>query len=205
MHLRVIQLNECDGLTDTSLLHISLIKSLQQLHLEDCNTVTDVGLQSLFRGCPNLQFLSVLGDDFTEQGFRGLRSAPCAQNLVTIYLWLHSTELTHAFEVVMGEGLSCCQNLVTFSIHYYADVSFGDAGLALMCEGCPKLEDLTIMHGETLTIDGLMHAASMCPLLREINTVIFDGNDEDQEGFSRADLRKFKKQYPAVELTEVSY
>ena len=59
-----------------------------------------------------------------------------------------------------------------------------------------------LIHGETLTIDGLMHAASTCPLLRRIDVEILD---EDQERFSRADLRKFKKQYPAVKLIEVCY
>ena len=105
----------------------------------------------------------------------------------------------------MGESLACCHNLETFTLHYYADVSFGDAGLALMCEGCPKLKDLTLVHGETLTIDGLMHAASTCPLLHEIRVVIFGGDEEDLEGFTEADVEIFETRFPSVELHEDFY
>ena len=206
MHVRVIEFNECNGLTDTSLAHLSQIESLQELHLSDCQTVTDAGLTALFRGCPKLQFLSILGGDFSEQGFRGLRNALCSQNLVTIYLWFHNRSLTPEFDVVMGESLACCHNLVTFSIYYYGDVSFGDAGLALMCEGCPKLEDLTLIHGETLTMDGLMHAAATCPLLRDISAEIFvDEHEDDAEGFSEADIAKFETRFPAIKFQENFY
>ena len=203
--VQTISFNYCGGLTNTSFVHISQIQSLQELSFTDCDSVTDEGLQSLFRGCPNLRNLAISGEIFSEHGFIGLRNAPCAKNLNFIYLWFHNNELTPTFEVVMGESLACCQNLVTFSIHYYGVASFGDIGLALMCEGCQKLEDLTLAHGETLTMDGLIHAASMCPLLREIDVEIFDGDREDQEGFSRADLRKFKKQCPTVMLSEHFY
>ena len=201
MNVHKIHLQYCDGLTDTSLAHISRIQSLQELCFEDCNTVTDAGLGALFQGCPNLQFLSISGDDFSEQAFRGLRNAPWMQNLVTLYLWFNNGELTPEFDVVMGESLSCCHNLVTFSIHYYAR----DAGLALMCEGCPKLKDLTLIHGESLTMDGLMHAASTCPLLREIYVVIFGGDDDDIEGFSEDDVATFETRFPTVALQETFY
>ena len=207
VNVHTIALNYCH-LTNASIVHISKIHSVHDLSIQNCDGgdgVTDEGLQSLFRGCPNLRNISISGENFSEEGFRELRNASCAKSLTYIYLWFENNELTQAFEVVMGESLACCQNLVTFSVRYYGDASFGNVGLALMCEGCPKLEDLTLLHDETLTMDGLMHAASMCPLLREITVDIITGGDDSSEGFSRKDLRKFNKRFPNIKLQEDYY
>ena len=205
MHVRKITVYECSELTVTTFAHISRIESLQELSISNCDTVTDAGLTSLLRGCPNLRHFTIAGDGFSEQGFRGLKNAPCSQSLITIDVWFDNDSLTPALDVIIGKGLASCHNLETISIRtsFSEDASFGDAGLALMRKGCPKLKDLTLVHSETLTMAGLIRVASRCPLLGSISVDNFITNDEDDvEPFSKADIRRLKKRFPTIEFSE---
>ena len=98
----------------------------------------------------------------------------------------------------MGENLAYCHNLVEVNIIDDGYIGFGDAALALMCAGCSKLEDVSVNHGETLTINGLFHAASICPLLSKIILETDDGN----RAFSTRNLDIFAKRCPTITLRE---
>ena len=192
--LLTIRFLNCGCLTDASLAHISQIQSLQNLDLSNCKTVTDVGLHALFRGCPNLQSFSLTknyGVSISDQGFWGLRNALCSQSLVNIELRFcdRPVPFSPAFEVVLGESLACCHNLATVLIR---GGDFGDTGMALMCGGCLNLKSLALTQSESLTIDGLLLAASTCPLLREMEV----------KGVSTVVIRKFNERFPAVMLSD---
>ena len=191
-HLDEIYLDNCAGLTDACLEHIAKIQSLRELQLWGCYDITGAGLTALMRGCPNLCKLFFWGDCSAE-AFRGLKDAPFVQSLVEILISGYDEE-TDQFDVIIGEALSYCHNLVTITV---CNNNFGDVGLALMCAGCPKLEELEVKLSGNLTIEGLMHVAMKCPRLRKVDVDAFG----EEFRFSDDVVEMFNARFPAIELT----
>ena len=99
----------------------------------------------MIQGCQNQN-----GPIISVEGFRGLDS------LVEINI-REMQDVGDLFEMIIGEDLSCCHNLVKFEVTIS---DFGDVGLALMCSGCKKLKEFVVYLSEKLTIEGLMHVAT---------------------------------------------
>ena len=188
---------ECGGLTDAFFEHIVRIQSLQNLYFDQCKGITDAGLATLMRGCPNLRVLHFLEEDYhfhSAAVFRGLKDAPFVDSLVEINIYVDVIEdADEQFEVIIGEGLARCHNLVKVVV---VNDHFGDVGLALMCAGCPKLEELEVrlLARANITIEGLIHVATKCPHLRRCEAYPLDID------FSDAEVEMFKARFPAIEL-----
>ena len=188
-----IGLYDCDGLTDASLDHIARIQSLQHLALYNSLDGTDAGVAALMRGCPNLRVLHICDRTLISEGFRGLKDAPFVDSLVEITIADEIPVADEPFDVIIGEGLARCHNLVRVDV---SDDNFGDTGLALMCMGCPELEELTVRLSENLTIEGLMLVAAHCPRLRRCEVCEFG-----EFHFSDAEVEIFKARFPAIEFS----
>ena len=187
-----ITFDECSGLTDACFEHIAKIQSLQHLGFDSVDT--DAGIAALMRGCPNLRVLHICDRTFTSaEGFRGLKDAPFVDSLVDIDIAIGEMEdAGDLFDVIIGEGLARCHNLVRVAM---TNEDFGDIGLALMCAGCPKLEELEIRLSENMTIEGLMHVATNCSRLRRCEVCAFD-----EFLFSEAEIDMFRARFPAIEF-----
>ena len=188
-----IYLFECAGLTDASLEHIAKIQLLQHLEFY-CYIDADAGLAALMRGCPNLRMLHICECTFpSAEVFRSLKDAPFVDSLVDILIAIGELEdADEQFEVIIGESLACCHNLVKVAVPNY---HFGDIGLALMCAGCPKLEELELNLTENLTIEGLMHVATKCTRLRTCKVHCSYYNY-----FSEAEVEIFKARFPDIKF-----
>ena len=193
-----LRFGQCDGFTVASFEHIAKIKSLQDLNFYNCSETTDAGLAALMRGCPNLRELHICDEasSISAAVFRGLKEAPFVNCLIDVSI---SGDFDDAedlddepFEVTIGESLAYCHNLVTVRVaHEY----FGDEGLALMCAGCPSLKELNIYMTENLTMEGLMHAVSICPRLCVCEvTEVYDSQ------FSESDVEMFQTKFPSIQF-----
>ena len=190
-----IHFDECDGLTDTSFEHIARIQSLQNLDFYCSHADTDAGVAALMRGCPNLCVLHIYDRPLrSAAGFRGLKDAPFVDSLVDTNIAIGEMEdAGDLFDVIIGEGLARCHNLVKVEV---TNDDFGDVGLALMCAGCLELEELVVDQSGNLTIEGLMHVATKCPRLRRCEVCSF--HEEFQ--FSDAEVEMFEARFPAIKL-----
>ena len=191
-----IRFEDCEGFTDTSFEHIAKIQSLQELFCS-CNDITDVGFAALIRGAPKLRVFDIFCDGFSAEVFRGLKDAPFVQGLVEIRIRGFMEEMDH-IDVIIGESLSCCHNLVKIVVSID---HFGDVGLALMSAGCPQLEVIEVDMSEILTIEGLMHVATKCPRLR-LCDVKYGGIDKT---FSEAEIEMFKARFPDTDIKLASF
>ena len=126
-----IEFDQCGALTDASFQHIANIQSLEELACIECYGLIDAGVAALMRGCPNLRDLQISSEELTSaEGFRVLRNAPFVHSLIEIYIYGNMEDHDGQLEVIMGEGLACCHDLVKIALSIE---HFGDVGLALMC------------------------------------------------------------------------
>ena len=190
-----IHFEECGSLTEACFEHIAKIQSLQ--HVSFNNLDTGAGVAALMRGCPNLREFHIYDPSLrSAAGFRGLKDAPFVDSLVDIDIAIGEMEdedETDQFDVIIGEGLARCHNLVKIAV---SNDDFGDVGLALMCAGCLELEELVVDQSGNLTIEGLMHVATKCPRLRRCEVCSF--HEEFQ--FSDAEVEMFEARFPAIKL-----
>ncbi|KAJ0811080.1 putative F-box domain, leucine-rich repeat domain superfamily, F-box-like domain superfamily [Helianthus annuus] len=159
------------------------LQKLKSIVIANCNGVTDLGLEALGRGCPNLKQASVQKSAFlSDNGI--VAFAKVTQSVETVNLeechavtqlgifgllvncsTLKALSLTKCLGIkdlpmVIPSGLSPCNSLTSLSVRNCS--GFGNFSLGLMGQLCHNLEDivLTGLHG--ITDSGLTSLIKNC-------------------------------------------
>ena len=190
-NLQSLNLRGCSNITDTSVSEVARrCSNLQTLNLAFCDRITDAALSEVARECSNLQSLNLMYcRNITDASV--LEVARGCSNLQTLNL----KACSNITDASVSEVARQCSNLQTLNLEDCENIT--DAGLAVLSL-CLKLDffDFCKMHariagdqcilalcgredfqrlvefdfsGFTLTNDGLLAVASVCPNLQTLN------------------------------------
>lgn len=190
--LRSIDLRGHCQLSDSDVENIvRLFPKLASIYLWECFQITDVGLQAIASGCPNLtrieiypdyepkitdvgirsiathckhmSFISVVGcDKVTDDGLRAIvENCP---NLTEIEWWFSDSALK-----IIAEN---CPNLTRLDVTDCQEIT--DVGIKEIALKCQKLTFISINDCNYVTDVGLQALTSGCPNLTEIKYIFTD-------------------------------
>jgi hypothetical protein len=131
-HLRMLNLSMCTEITDAGLASVAKgCPNIDKIELLDCTSITDFGLSVLVGACTNLVDICLCYCKITDTGLKQL--AQCCPKLLYIHL--------DKCERLTDSGLEClvkkCPSITSLSIN---NTEFTDIGLEFVAEHCRCLE-----------------------------------------------------------------
>lgn len=161
--LRVLNLQNCKGITDIGMVEIgSGLSSLQALDVSYCRKLTDRGLSAIAVGCHDLRRLHLAGCRFvTDVLLRGL-SKNC-RKLEELDLQ-GCTNITDTGLTVLVVG---CQGMKHLNINKCSNV--GDVGISSVSKACgSSLRTLKLMDCYKLGDKSILSLAEFCKYLETL-------------------------------------
>ncbi|KAL6050938.1 Clu domain-containing protein [Balamuthia mandrillaris] len=181
-----LELNACKTLTDATLFFLassSFAANLAYLSLVKCVGITDKGLDTLAKSCPNLETLLLDGCAFitdlsiyaVAQGCKGLRTLSLSSCTL---LTDHSiTELATFCNKLQTLRISS-ERITDISLKTIATLShikelglvsstISDSGISALAEGCDNLTTLTLINCTRLT-ETSIECLATCPSLQHL-------------------------------------
>ena len=121
-------------LTDNGLKGLGACKTLRKVYLEECVSVTDVGMQAIAKGCVALTDFSMSDNsNITDDGLRHLSIGCVALRRLSLH---NCTKITNAGIKHLGTG---CRNLVNLSISSNTNITNNGLQPLTDCSGLRKL------------------------------------------------------------------
>ncbi|KAL7615665.1 EIN3-binding F-box protein 1 [Lactuca sativa] len=151
------------------------LQKLRSLVIVNCTGVTDLGVEALGRGCPNLKLVSIRKSGLSDNGL--VSFAKASQSLETVLLEechiitqigifgfvvnsgaLKNLSLTKCFGIkdspmIIHSALSPCNSLKSLTIRNCP--GFGNFSLALLGRICPQLQDIVLTGLSGITDSGV--------------------------------------------------
>lgn len=155
-NLTRLNLKECDKLSDGALGFIGGLSKLEELDVQDCDLISNRGLQSL----DNLKMLNLnYCSEITDKGLSTIASKSPALEHISL------TELQVTDQGVR-ELVTKCTKLK--SICLYQCRRIGDTAVAAVAKFCPQLEVIDLQYCSRITDNSLKLIGSNCTNLREV-------------------------------------
>lgn len=163
-----VNLVDCPGLKDDSLVHISLnCPNLRKLFLTDCHFITDTGIFALARNCNVLETVSLLLRNISAKALVSL----VENNPGIRKLYASSTAVTENTIKAISTGCPQLEKLIVYDApldknQRSSDDVMTDKMVHVLANGCSKLRKLTLRYNQCLVTDrGLAVLAERCQKL----------------------------------------
>ncbi|KAJ7973315.1 F-box/LRR-repeat protein 3 [Quillaja saponaria] len=160
--LEELGLNKCSGVTNMGIMQlVSGCVNLKILNLTCCFSITDVAIYAIANSCPNLVCLKLESCNMvTEKGTLQLGSR-C--------MILEDLDLTDCSGINDGalKHLSKCPKLVSLKLGLCTNIS--DKGLVYIASNCPKISELDLYRCVGVGDDGLGAVSTGCKKLTKLN------------------------------------
>ena len=194
-NIEVLSLNYWDEITDECIQYLLQLKSLIEINMSNCNTLTSTGVQRLLRGNNNMQvliFSNIFDDeDRKPTPFINAKLLTCISthcpHLTTLHLAVPTgSDVTSASLSAMIRGCPLLQDLrldsynkhnytlptlASYCLHlrrlYIDKVLITDEDVTVLCQGCKVLVSLALRNCETITDKGIISIATYCQQLQD--------------------------------------
>ena len=150
-----VDLSDCSGVQDDSLVHISLnCPNLRRIFLDGCHFITDAGVLCLARNCNVLEAVSIPLRYISEKAVISLvQNNPGIKELLA-----YSVAVTENTMKAISTGCPEIEILVVYEASLDQDRRGSDDVLTdemvhVLVSGCPKLEMLALRYNQILVTD----------------------------------------------------
>ena len=147
-NLRILDLMLCPTLNDAGMLHLNQCLSLEDLNIDGCHMVTDLGINSLVEGSPKrFRRLLFFCEKVTNVGIVEVASQ-CRQ-------LQHICATSKITDVGLKALADYCTDLRSAKFHTLPDKNWkvSEEGLTALTTGCVRLESIRI-NGSNITYAG---------------------------------------------------
>lgn len=151
-----VNLNFCDGITDSSLTALSKCTNLEEILLSSCSRVTDEGVDELVSKCSKITALNLGRTSIGDTSLMAI--SQLLPNLVTLDI----RALFHVTKDTINEILFNCCKLQNLNISDSGEID--DDSMQLLAHSNPNLEFLDISDCEEITDEGVAWVISNCKL-----------------------------------------
>ncbi|KAM4618283.1 F-box and leucine-rich repeat protein 13 [Polymixia lowei] len=161
----VIHLNMrgCESLKWPSLTCISECRNLQDLNMSECTNITDVTVQRIVEGCPNLLYLNLSCTLVTNEALRELsRNCLNLQYLSLAYCYRFTDKGLQY--LTTGKG---CHSLIHLNLSGCTQMTVD--GFRYISAGCPLLKDIVINDMLTLSDKCVLALIAKCGALSAVS------------------------------------
>jgi hypothetical protein len=155
-NLRMLNLEDCNKLTNVCAAAAPFLTGLESLTIQLCSKITDEGFKALARNCPRLESLNFHASKITAKGFMAF-----AQNCP--HLKAIEPGADDFTDTDLEELAQCCPNLE--SIHFFSCSEITVAGLHVLMESCTQLKFIHPISCLGITDPDLQAICEMYPRL----------------------------------------
>jgi hypothetical protein len=166
-----LDVSECDSMSDDSLTSVAATcRMLEYIDLFECPNLTDRSVLSLYENNPRLTHISLGGNMCTLTDAVVVPVASRFPHIIHISLTDMKFVTPSAVQILASR---CCE----LKFIGLSGTKVGDKTLKIIAQHCPNLEELRVLHNESLSDDGLGEVVRKCAKLKYFyfsNNCLFD-------------------------------
>jgi hypothetical protein len=153
LDLRSVTINDCDRMSDVSILSMSeLAKNLQSLYLRD-NYLSDESLISVAKNCIKLLKLSLIDCPSISD-----------KSMLTVAEYCHAlqTLCVHKCDAITDKGLLAIASSCPELQHVHVKLPLGDRVVAAIAKTCRSLQSFNVSNSNNITDKSISYLSSRC-------------------------------------------